>query len=313
MTPYFSLIIPVYNSEGTLKRCLDSVMAQTYSDFEVLLVDDGSTDGSLAICREYAGGDARFSVIHKDNGGASSARNVGIDAAKGNWITFADSDDELFPRFFGLFNSAIESGGCENTLVNLNVEVIDKNVVNTLTQAAEYRNLDSFYNAPLYGSVWNKAFKKSILDDNGIRFDTALRFSEDCLFVAHYCSFMDSVVLIKDFGYRFYFPGNYRTKYAGSLELEAQMTLFEKIRDVNADCSKKLVDGLLNSILDTLSSNCGCRNRTIESFKNVVGADIRYVAGVRKLPLRLLAKTNSELFWRAMLGLCVIFHRCRWI
>lgn len=95
MTPYISVIIPVYNAEATLKKCVDSVLMQQYADFEVILVDDGSKDGSFQICEEYAREDSRVTVIHKENGGVSSARNRGLEIAKGNWVTFVDSDDYI--------------------------------------------------------------------------------------------------------------------------------------------------------------------------------------------------------------------------
>ena len=87
MIPKISVIIPVYNAEKTLHRCIDSILAQTFSDFEVLLIDDGSKDKSGEICDEYARKDSRIKVCHKENGGVSSARNMGLDNAKGEWIS----------------------------------------------------------------------------------------------------------------------------------------------------------------------------------------------------------------------------------
>lgn len=91
-----SVIVPVYNTEPYLRECIESILRQSYTDFEVLLVDDGSTDDSGAICDEYAKKDNRIKVIHTKNMGVSSARNIGLDNAIGNWIIFADADDELY-------------------------------------------------------------------------------------------------------------------------------------------------------------------------------------------------------------------------
>lgn len=96
-----SVIVPVYNVEEYLPRCVDSILAQTYENLEVILVDDGSPDGSGAICDEYAAGDSRIRVIHKENGGLSSARNAGIDAAAGEYLAFVDSDDWIEPEMYG--------------------------------------------------------------------------------------------------------------------------------------------------------------------------------------------------------------------
>ena len=93
MNPEISIIVPVYNVEKYLKRCIDSILNQSFTDFELILVDDGSTDNSGEIIDEYAIKDERIKVIHKENGGLSSARNVGIEYSKGNYIAFVDSDD----------------------------------------------------------------------------------------------------------------------------------------------------------------------------------------------------------------------------
>ena len=91
--PLVSVIVPVYNTEKYLHRCIDSILSQTFSDFELLLIDDGSTDQSGTICDEYARKDSRVKVFHKENGGVSSARNLGLDNTRGEWVTFCDSDD----------------------------------------------------------------------------------------------------------------------------------------------------------------------------------------------------------------------------
>ena len=104
-----SIIIPVYNVESYLRRCLDSVVNQTLKDIEIILVNDGSTDGSLAICEEYAKNDDRIKIITRKNGGLSAARNTGLDNATSEYIGFIDSDDWVDTNFFeNLYNTAIE-------------------------------------------------------------------------------------------------------------------------------------------------------------------------------------------------------------
>ena len=103
-----SIIIPVYNVEKYLNSCLDSVLAQIYENWECLLIDDGSKDSSGKICDEYASKDSRFRVFHKENGGVSSARNLGLDNAEGEWVTFVDSDDVLTNNFFSDFIIALQ-------------------------------------------------------------------------------------------------------------------------------------------------------------------------------------------------------------
>lgn len=108
--PLVTVIIPVYNAENTLARCVDSILAQTFTDFELLLIDDGSRDGSAALCDEYAKKDGRVRVFHKENGGVSSARNVGLDNAQGEWLCFCDSDDYTYPCWLKNFEEHFSSG-----------------------------------------------------------------------------------------------------------------------------------------------------------------------------------------------------------
>ena len=107
MDKLISVIIPVYNVEAYLARCLDSVLNNTYRNVEVICVNDGSTDGSLAILREYEARDPRIVVIDKENGGVSSARNAGLDRMSGDYVTFIDADDYVHPQYFGLMIEAI--------------------------------------------------------------------------------------------------------------------------------------------------------------------------------------------------------------
>lgn len=100
--PKISVIVPIYNAEKYLHRCIDSILNQTFTDFEVLLINDGSTDSSGSICDEYAKKDSRVRVFHKENGGVSLARNIGIDKALGLWTLFVDSDDWLDLGTFSL-------------------------------------------------------------------------------------------------------------------------------------------------------------------------------------------------------------------
>ena len=97
--PLISIIIPVYNAEKYLKKCLDSVINQTYKNLEIILVDDGSTDKSPEICDKYAEKDSRIIVLHKENGGVSSSRNAGLDIFKGEYLSFVDSDDYVEPDY----------------------------------------------------------------------------------------------------------------------------------------------------------------------------------------------------------------------
>lgn len=185
MTPYISVIIPVYNAEATLNKCVDSVLKQHFTDFEVILVDDGSKDGSCQICEEYARRDSRVTVIHKENGGVSSARNRGLDIAKGTWVTFVDSDDYLGDGFlqneeltadivFGSYLNVIdarEAGGFSSKVMR---EASLGNVV------ARYGN-DTILRGPCV-----KWFRRDLIGN--IRFPEDMKVGEDTCFVWQYLS-----------------------------------------------------------------------------------------------------------------------------
>lgn len=108
--PYISVIVPVYNVKSLLPRCIDSLLNQQFTDYELLLIDDGSTDGSGDICDKYGKKDSRIKVIHKSNEGVSRTRNRGIDEAKGEWLTFVDSDDYVTPDYLSSLYACIGSG-----------------------------------------------------------------------------------------------------------------------------------------------------------------------------------------------------------
>ena len=113
MDPLVSIIVPVYNVKPYLNRCVDSLLGQSYQNMELLLVDDGSTDGSEALCDEYAAQDVRVRVLHKKNGGLSDARNAGVDAAKGEYLSFVDGDDWVSPYYIENLYRALEQAGAD--------------------------------------------------------------------------------------------------------------------------------------------------------------------------------------------------------
>ena len=110
--PSISIIVPVYNIEEYLPRCIESILRQTYTNLQLVLVDDGSKDRSGALCDEYAKKDSRILVVHKENGGSSSARNRGIEVATGEYLGFVDSDDYVEPDMYGKMVTAILENGC---------------------------------------------------------------------------------------------------------------------------------------------------------------------------------------------------------
>lgn len=182
-----SIIVPVYNTAKYLERCIDSIVAQTYADWELLLIDDGSTDDSAIICDEYAAKDERIRVFHKENGGVSSARNLGLDNAQGEWITFVDSDDYIEENFLKSFEGNLDAdlvvGNmiiCEDGKLPQNIKVGILPGIYFHIQSALKGNLTNH----AFCAPWGKLFYKDCIGD--LHFDVGMRICEDTKFVYNY-------------------------------------------------------------------------------------------------------------------------------
>ncbi len=197
-TPRLSVVIPVYNAEPYLARCLDSVIRQTYGDFEILCVDDGSTDRSAAILREYAARDGRIVVLEQENSGAGAARNRGVRAARGTFLTFADSDDEIHPDAY-------------SRVVRVMTDDVDA-VCFGVTQRKDNREMDSdYFSIPFRGpktleaeevprlsrTVWNKFFRRDCVLRYGISFPQRCSF-DDNAFVLEYFMLFRRIFFLQD-------------------------------------------------------------------------------------------------------------------
>ena len=190
-----SIIVPVYNTDKYLSPCIESILGQIFSDFELLLINDGSTDNSGKICDEYAEKDSRIRVFHKENGGVSSARNIGLDNAKGEWVYFVDSDDELLPGGLKLLTNGI-SGDCDLVLGGYNIYNDAGGLVTTFPEGERLilpkeKSLTTIYqfhsdSYPYLGYMCLHLFRSEIIYEKGIRFDTDITIKEDTLFTVKY-------------------------------------------------------------------------------------------------------------------------------
>lgn len=182
--PQVSIIVPVYKVEAFLPRCLESIAAQTSPDFECILVDDGSPDGSGAICDEWAARDGRFSVVHKQNGGLSSARNAGLDLAQGRWVVFCDSDDSLHPQALELALAAAAAAP-SGALVCWRYGPLAASP-GSLVPQIEPCTAAQLFESGNFASAWSKLWDRPLLARLGLRFDEAVRWAEDLHFTTRY-------------------------------------------------------------------------------------------------------------------------------
>lgn len=184
-----SIIVPVYNAEEWLDRCINSILDQNYNSYEVILVDDGSTDSSPLICDRYSSAYTRFRTVHKSNGGVSSARNAGLDIADGEYVMFVDSDDSLLPGALAAMTA--NEGGEDFVLGSHTVYVSDVPVKDVcLLRASSYKGVKEMErfldenirrNCELFDAPWAKMFRRKAIGK--LRFCLNLSYAEDKLFV----------------------------------------------------------------------------------------------------------------------------------
>jgi glycosyltransferase involved in cell wall biosynthesis len=226
-----SVIVPVYNTAQFLPHCIDSILSQNFSDFELLLIDDGSTDGSGQICDSYAEKDNRIRVFHKENGGVSSARNMGLDNAQGEWINFVDSDDWLEQDFFVIGNN-------ENVDLIYQHRVFADGKCDSIIQPGIFRGEDYLdfltenSQTNLFLMCYSMLLRSAILTDNHIRFDENLRFGEDRIFIMEYLIHCSSIQVLANSRYVYNQCENWNNKFVLSFhEVENFMDSFMKICD----------------------------------------------------------------------------------
>ena len=207
----FSIIVPVYKAEKYLKRCIDSILAQDCTDWELILVDDGSPDSSDAMCDEYAAHDKRIKVFHKPNGGVSSARNLGLENATGEWIMFVDADDILESNALSTIAAKTEKFSTDLIIYCVKEYIDEQNIQNHVYPLKPNKIYDrreveqklipfacqssSFVNPP-----WNKVYRSAIIVDNKMRFAKRV-MGEDWLFNVEYLQHINSAIYIDSFLY----------------------------------------------------------------------------------------------------------------
>lgn len=225
-----SVIVPVYKAEKYLRRCVDSILAQTFTDFELILVDDGSPDNCGTICDEYYAKDSRVTVIHKANGGVSSARNVGLDAASGKYIMFCDSDDFVSPDWCNTLFCAIQQYPAMFLCHDVErVECVCNSVASSLSSTAPYMVQASFldlYKRGISAYTFNKIFDSEILRSSNLRFNENVHLGEDAIFCAQYCQRCKGCVYIdQPLYYYVQNPDSAMHRYYGNL-FELHLPLF---------------------------------------------------------------------------------------
>ena len=226
-----SIIVPAYNAQNTIGRCIESILNQTYTDFELLVMDDGSRDGTAAIIDGYAAKDPRVIAVHKPNSGVSDTRNQALDRARGKYIQFLDADDWISPDATRLFVRAMEDNpACDMVIADFYRVIgekmsqkgdIEEEKLLTREEYADemMRNPADFY----YGVLWNKFFRRSIIEDNRLRMDVKLDWAEDFIFNMEYVLHTDHIYALK-------VPVYYYVKTEGSLVAQGGASISRTVR-----------------------------------------------------------------------------------
>ncbi|MBU3822288.1 glycosyltransferase family 2 protein [Flavobacteriaceae bacterium XHP0103] len=287
MNPLVSVIIPVYNAEKFLEKCIDSLLSQSFKDYEVLLINDGSSDHSGSVCHKYSNIDNRIRVFHQKNKGASAARNLGMEKAKGEWICFVDSDDWVKENYLNNLVVSIEPGidlvigGFTQTDNNITKEVVltetDINIDSLETELI--LNELALFN---YSFPFGKLFKKKIIDTYSVQFITKAIMFEDTIFLMQYLKHSKSLKIINAIDYQYVLN-------EGSLSFklhsfEAEYTIAEKLLDISIDdfsltiknlknkyskLGKRISNSTNRAILSLLRNQSNTKMEVVEKLKSI--------------------------------------------
>lgn len=250
INPSVSIIVPVYNASSTLYRCIDSILAQNFSDFELLLINDGSKDNSGVICDEYVAKDPRVRVIHKENGGVSSARNLGLDNAKGEWIAFVDSDDWVAVDYIKnlyshttdnidlvvSFPTYIYNDGSSKIPKYKEKRVCEHNFEKIFVEHSMHQNT----------SPWSKLFRKKLIEENKIRFCEEMHIGEDLLFLYNFMLVSIRIYISSETDYMYSYDltssltkrvNSFKSEYTGYANIKQVVNKLITIRNIRLDAS----------------------------------------------------------------------------
>ena len=308
MKPKISVILPVYNAEKYLRNTLDSVLGGSFSDFEIVAVNDGSRDSSLAILEEYRERDARVKVIDKPNTGVSDTRNVAIAAAEGDYLAFLDADDVYSPEYLERMYSAATESGADVTVCSYVTFRGDAPTFPTAeSREAKPTTIRELLDTGLMTPLWVKLVKKSVVVDNGIAFETEQKYSEDLFYSWKVCLASGSVCMIGDqlYGYRltsagatYKFHDNLYRKYKDAYE---NIRAFLKEKDKSSEeenLNISFVRGIPAFLLMISRKKCSLRQKKTE-IKKILSDDVISVVLNKDLESVAINKTNIRLYTKA--------------
>lgn len=241
-----SVIVPVYNSEKFIADCIESVLNQTYQDFELILIDDGSTDSSGIICDKYCC-DSRVKVLHKQNGGVSSARNVGLQIATGDWLLFLDSDDELRADCLQVCISKSKEDNLDMLqFCNTRFGIIPHNRFNSRMSPNEFFKMNHFV------CIGGSFIRKEIVRANDIYFDEHLKLAEDQIFILRCIHFSRNIEILDKILYVYRYHGNNASSIGTTDNIEESIRALIRYKSLMPYATTRLDNTILSFIGDLI-------------------------------------------------------------
>lgn len=226
-----SIIVPIYNIEGYIRECIDSILAQTYPDFELILVDDGSPDNCGRICDEYAEKDVRIKVIHKENGGLTSARNAGLSVAKGDWIMHVDGDDWIEPDMIESLIEAAKATEADLVFGDFMKYGPYAGYYKLPTWSIDKKDSMSRYIAYMMTTIWGSIAKRSLYTEHCLKSPDGVSYCEDFHLIVRLCHFAKKIVNVhRPFYHYRYRPTSIMSNMSRKTEADEQWVYQDTIR-----------------------------------------------------------------------------------
>lgn len=306
-----SIIVPIYNAERVLSRCIDSIQRQTYKDIEIILINDGSNDNSLKICNEYAHNDQRIMVIDIPNEGVSNARNTGLGIAQGDYIGFVDSDDYIEPQMFDRMIKKIKSEFADvifcdyfshknngKKVISMSEFAMDREkiVEELIPKFLSPISLSGNQHNMHGGAVWRCLFKKTIITESNIQFNTELKIAEDLVFLLEYLSKTQKVSFINEplYNYITVDLGSTTQKFIKEFEYQIDRYYYELDRIFEKFNYNNIIDFAKLQSFQSLISNY-CKKDSGYKLNQIIKITKNY-AREHNLPDK-INKFNSDSFY----------------
>lgn len=314
-----SVIVPIYNVERYIKRCVKSLINQDYYNIEIILVDDGSPDGSGSIIDDLSREDNRIVVLHEKNAGVSNARNKGINAANGEYIMFVDGDDWVEPNYVSYFLNLILQNNCSIGMNKSNYSLSKDNFSSKEYIVTAEKAIEWIYLGDLFVAVWNKIYRTSLLKNNIIQFNKEIWYGEGMLFNIDCLQFTDNVAIGEKSVYHQTFNPdsamrkfNLNSNYCGIRSLDIQKKHWVKKNDNIEDAwiyhkycfNRSIIDGLVRS--DMVKDNKDAYASCVKDLRRRILIPLKMETNIKKkiswlcyfISPMFMAKRSSRKHWK---------------